>query len=55
MLPTSARAESAGRDIRGQLESGGFPRSYLLHVPAGYDARRPGPLVLALHGGGGQG
>ena len=42
-------------DIRGTLQSGALVRSYLLHVPPGYDAAAPWPLVLALHGGGGQG
>jgi polyhydroxybutyrate depolymerase len=31
------------------VEVGGTPRTYLLHVPPAYDARRPTPLVLALH------
>lgn len=28
-------------------------RKVLVHLPTGYDAARPAPLVLALHGGGG--
>jgi len=28
----------------------GLERTYILHVPAGYDAARPTPLVLAFHG-----
>lgn len=28
-------------------------RKVLVHLPTGYDASRPAPLVLALHGGGG--
>jgi polyhydroxybutyrate depolymerase len=32
------------------LEVGGLKRSYLIHVPPGYDPQRPLPLVLALHG-----
>lgn len=28
-------------------------RGGLLYVPAGYDPRRPAPLIVALHGGGG--
>ncbi len=31
----------------------GRTRSYLVHVPAGYDGRRALPLVIVLHGGGG--
>jgi polyhydroxybutyrate depolymerase len=36
------------------IQSGGVAREYLLHIPASYDARQAVPLVLALHGGGGQ-
>ncbi len=42
-------------DIRGTLESGGLPRTYLLHVPRRYDPAAAWPLVFALHGGGSQG
>jgi polyhydroxybutyrate depolymerase len=33
----------------------GLERTYLVHVPRGYDGKRALPLVLGLHGGGGQG
>lgn len=36
----------------GSLEIGGRKRTYLIHVPANYDEKRPRPLVLVLHGGG---
>ena len=36
-----------------QLASGGRPRTYRLFVPPGYDGRRRLPLVLDLHGSGG--
>jgi polyhydroxybutyrate depolymerase len=36
-----------------QMTSGGRPRSYRLFVPQGYDSRRRMPLVLDLHGSGG--
>ncbi|QEH31906.1 Esterase PHB depolymerase [Aquisphaera giovannonii] len=32
-----------------ELTAGGRPRSYLVHVPPGYDASRPTPLVLVFH------
>ena len=32
------------------VEHDGVKRSYLLHVPKGYDASKATPLVLALHG-----
>jgi polyhydroxybutyrate depolymerase len=33
--------------------SGGLERSYILHVPAGFDGSKSLPLVFILHGGGG--
>lgn len=35
---------------RRTLTVGDKERSYLVHVPPGYDAKRPTPLVVALHG-----
>ncbi len=35
------------------LQHGGRDRMALIHVPKGYDAATPAPLVMALHGGGG--
>jgi polyhydroxybutyrate depolymerase len=34
----------------GRLVSSGREREYLLHVPDSYDASRPTPLVISLHG-----
>lgn len=31
----------------------GRERSYLVHIPPSYDPKKPTPLVLAYHGGGG--
>jgi polyhydroxybutyrate depolymerase len=35
------------------MRFGGLTRSYLVHVPFGYDGTSPLPVVLAFHGGGG--
>lgn len=35
------------------LELGGLKRQYLVHVPKGYDPAKPAPVLVALHGGGG--
>ncbi|HEY4008196.1 MAG TPA: PHB depolymerase family esterase [Pseudonocardia sp.] len=32
------------------LSSGGYQRSYLVHLPAGYQQGRPAPVVLVFHG-----
>jgi polyhydroxybutyrate depolymerase len=32
------------------LRMGEQTRTYLLHIPKGYDAKKPAPVVLALHG-----
>ncbi len=35
----------------GTIVSSGDDREYLIHVPERYDARRPTPLVISMHGG----
>ncbi len=46
-------AATAAQDPEKTLQHGGVARTYLLHLPRGYDAAKPWPLVAALHGGGG--
>jgi polyhydroxybutyrate depolymerase len=48
----AAAAQSAG-DFRFTLPYGGQERAYRVHVPARYDASHPAPLLVAMHGGGG--
>jgi polyhydroxybutyrate depolymerase len=48
------RGESAA-DFTGEMEHGGLTRTYFVHVPPGYDPTRPMPLMIALHGGRGNG
>ncbi|KPJ91473.1 MAG: hypothetical protein AMS18_08640 [Gemmatimonas sp. SG8_17] len=38
----------------GNLESGGFPRSYQVHLPPDFEGQQL-PVVFVLHGGGGSG
>lgn len=58
-LPLSCGAKAVSSEdlpagtTRHALEHGGRTRSYLLHPPAGADLKKPLPLVLSLHGGGG--
>jgi polyhydroxybutyrate depolymerase len=40
-------------DYRFSFVHDGLTREYLVHVPASYRAGRPAPMLLALHGGGG--
>ena len=40
---------------RGTIEAGGLTRTYAYHLPASVDGSRPVPLLLAFHGGGGDG
>ncbi len=47
----SAKTGKPGESVR-HLAHGGRDRSYILHVPAGYNAARPASLIVALHGGG---
>lgn len=48
--PGCGRAWQGGQDVAGQLQWDGLHRTYLLHIPKGYDPNRPVPLVLNLHG-----
>jgi polyhydroxybutyrate depolymerase len=58
--PTESTTDAAGemlsaaRDFSGTMPSGGIVRSYQVHVPA-RKASQALPLVLVLHGGGGNG
>ena len=48
--PVDAKMTS-GDHVR-QIIVGELKRTYIVHVPAGYDASKPTPVVLALHGAG---
>jgi polyhydroxybutyrate depolymerase len=48
-LPQAAPAV----DFNFTLEHDGIARAYRVHVPAKYDPARPAPLLVAMHGGGG--
>lgn len=41
---------AAGKTTSRTVVSGGSSRTYLAHVPAGYDPSRPTPVVLNFHG-----
>lgn len=42
-------------DYQCALEHDGLRRTFRVHLPSGYEASRPAPVVLAFHGGGGTG
>ena len=42
-------------DTAGTITVGGRQRTYLIHLPSGYDPARPVPLLIALHGSGNTG
>jgi polyhydroxybutyrate depolymerase len=44
-----SRARPAG-DLSQTITSGGTSRTYIIHIPTGYDGSKPTPVVLALHG-----
>jgi polyhydroxybutyrate depolymerase len=58
MRPVIRSSEYANYDIKGEkgfdkrfeIKSDGREREYLLHVPPGYDGKKPMPLVVVLHG-----
>ena len=53
LLVNSRGGEMKPGDHELSLHVGGRERSYLLHLPPSYDGKRPVPLVIVLHGGGG--
>lgn len=42
-----------GGNYRYAIDHGGIQREYLVHVPATYDSAKPTPLLVSMHGGGG--
>lgn len=44
-----------GQTVTATVSSGGLDRSYLIHLPTGYQPHRPTPLVMAFHGRKGDG
>ena len=40
-------------DYEGSIAAGGRIRNYLLHIPPAYDGQTAAPLVIVMHGGGG--
>jgi polyhydroxybutyrate depolymerase len=45
-----AIATAFAGDINGSMSYGGKNRTYLLHIPTGYNAASPTPLVFVFHG-----
>src|SRR5229473_2444469 len=51
----SAQNSATPGDSRQTIQWDGLERTYLLHIPTGYDGAKPLPLVFVLHGAGGNG
>jgi len=49
-LVSAATVSSQAETFSASMEFGGRIRTYLVHVPPGYDAKTPVPLVVVLHG-----
>ena len=49
----AAPALASGQSHPGSLHIGGRTRTYFVHTPPGYNPTVPTPLVIVLHGGGG--
>jgi polyhydroxybutyrate depolymerase len=49
----TAKSEDSPRDPKLSLKRDGRTRTYELHLPPNYDGKSPLPLVINLHGGGG--
>jgi poly(3-hydroxybutyrate) depolymerase len=50
-----AASRGTGADYSYSIDVGGTPRTYVLHLPAGYDPNHPYPVVFLFHGTGGSG
>src|SRR5690349_23359678 len=48
--PGAPAPAAEGRFLSGAVGEGAARREYRLYVPGGYDAARPAPLVVFLHG-----
>lgn len=44
---------AGGRTLSGFVTQNGHKRPYLIHLPPSYDGRRKLPMIIVLHGGGG--
>jgi len=51
-MPTAMKEDELPSDHRVTLEAAGVKRSYIVHLPKGYDDSRKWPVVLMFHGGG---
>lgn len=49
--PASAPVVIAAGNHDRSMQHGGLTRTYILHVPTGYDGSHPLPLVIMMHGG----
>ena len=52
VVPIEAAAWYAANRDNGSFVSSGVKRDYLLYVPRSYDASKPTPLIVSLHGAG---
>ncbi len=53
LLACSSTTSNVRADSLHTLTYDGLERTYILHVPPSYNERHPVPLVISLHGGGG--
>lgn len=51
----SAQISATPGDLPQSIQWDGLERTYLLHIPTGYNRSKPLPLVFVLHGAGGDG
>jgi polyhydroxybutyrate depolymerase len=55
VLDTGQAPGASEYDYSSSISSGGLQRTYTVHVGTSYDRNRPTPLLIVLHGGGGNG
>ena len=52
---TGHRSSTRGRNLEGVMDVNGAIRTFRVHLPPGLNGTSPVPLVIVLHGGGGNG
>lgn len=52
---TKATEQESGASAKYEISSGGDTRTYILHLPKGYERHRNWPLIIAYHGRGSTG
>ena len=51
LLMAFGNVHAEGKNINKTMKHQGFKRTFIIHLPEGYDANKKYPMLLAIHGG----